>query len=243
MTNNFYKLILFCAMQHKEIVMSHNYFQQRDLNPLMNSLERPVKELMELNVKTLQSFSYLTPVELLKVRKPEEVMEKNIEVLIGNSHKALDYMQNMFDIMEKHWLGISDSVIKNTKEMVSQGQKNTQAVATKAKTAVKRAASTTSSLLKEKSKKNVKQAQSSARKVAVKSTAVKAKPKAKPKARIVAKSTASPMSSHVKSASSAPKDSSKNLSNKREGSTHDTQKLGFSSVNPVMGSSLNKDRL
>jgi len=61
--------------------MQNQYFQNKNLNPLLNSLEKPVKELMELNVKMFQGLSYLTPAELLKAKKPEEFMEKNVEIL------------------------------------------------------------------------------------------------------------------------------------------------------------------
>jgi hypothetical protein len=103
--------------------MSNHYFQQKDSNPFMSSMERPVKELMELQVKTAQGFHYFTPVELLKARKPEEVIEKNVELFIDNSHKALDYMHSMFHIMEKHWLSMSDNMSKNSNDVLNQTQK------------------------------------------------------------------------------------------------------------------------
>lgn len=121
MTSRLDELSLFCAVQQKENAMIKNqYFQAKDLNPLMGSLEKPFKELMELNVKTLQGMSYLTPMELMKVKKPEEILEKNVDVIIENGHKTLDYMQNMFSLLEKNWLQLSDSIGKNTKEMMDK---------------------------------------------------------------------------------------------------------------------------
>lgn len=121
MTSGLDGLSLFCAVQQKENAMIKNqYFQAKDLNPLMGSLEKPFKELMELNVKTLQGMSYLTPMELMKVKKPEEILEKNVDVIIENGHKTLDYMQNMFSLLEKNWLQLSDSIGKNTKEMMDK---------------------------------------------------------------------------------------------------------------------------
>lgn len=100
-------------MQHKEIVVLHNYFQTKNINPFSDTLEKPVKELMDLNMRTLQNFSYMTPTELLKMRRPEEMME----VFIENSHTAMSYMQHMFDIMEKHLLKNVDSSLKSARDV------------------------------------------------------------------------------------------------------------------------------
>jgi len=88
----------------------------------INSIERPIHELMDLNVKTIQSFTYMTPVEILSVRKPEEILEKNMDILVDNGHKALDYMESMFNIMEKHWLTLSNSVAQNSKQLMGESR-------------------------------------------------------------------------------------------------------------------------
>lgn len=33
--------------------------------------------------------------------------------LVENGHKTLDYMQNMFSLLEKNWLHLSDSIGKH----------------------------------------------------------------------------------------------------------------------------------
>jgi len=98
------------------------------MNPVSQSLEQPVKELMDLNVKALQSLTYMMPTELLTIRKPEEVMEKNMQMFIDNSHAALAYMHNMFDIMERHWLKNVDSMLKGTKDMSSHAKPSSHTV-------------------------------------------------------------------------------------------------------------------
>ncbi|CEK10417.1 hypothetical protein [Legionella hackeliae] len=69
-----------------------------------NQLQKPFREMMELNVKTLQKMSYVKPEELSRIKKPEDILEKNVHVFIQNGHKALDYMQQAFGIFEKHLL-------------------------------------------------------------------------------------------------------------------------------------------
>jgi hypothetical protein len=127
-------------MQHKETAVLHNYFQPKNMNPFSESLEKPVKELMDLNVKALQNLTYLTPTELFKMRRPEEVLEKNMQMFIDNSNAALDYMHNMFNIMERHWLKNADGMLKNTEEHAKQAM---HAVSTQTKESTKKSASKT----------------------------------------------------------------------------------------------------
>ncbi|MGQ3892888.1 hypothetical protein [Legionella sp. CNM-4043-24] len=84
-----------------------------------NALEAPFRDIMNLNVKTIQNFSYMRPMELMDPSKPEQFMDKNVEMLIENGHKALDYMQSMFDIVGKHWGFMS-------REIIVQSQKKAQ---------------------------------------------------------------------------------------------------------------------
>ncbi|WBV66030.1 hypothetical protein PGH44_17250 [Legionella pneumophila] len=57
--------------------MKEQFFQTKDLNTLLRSVEKPIQDLLELNFKTLKTVSYVTPIELFNVLKPEEVLEKN----------------------------------------------------------------------------------------------------------------------------------------------------------------------
>ncbi|WBV66081.1 hypothetical protein PGH44_00250 [Legionella pneumophila] len=56
--------------------MKEQFFQTKDLNTLLRSVEKPIQDLLELNFKTLKTVSYVTPIELFNVLKPEEVLEK-----------------------------------------------------------------------------------------------------------------------------------------------------------------------
>lgn len=99
--------------------MQTQYFEAKNVN----LFEKPLKEIVELNVKTFQKFSYVTPTELFKAGKPEEFLHKNIEMIIENSHKTLDYMQNMFSIVEKHLLKTSDEIIDQTQNIARETKK------------------------------------------------------------------------------------------------------------------------
>ena len=79
--------------------MNQEYFEK--MSDMAKKAQEPFQALAELNVKTLQGFTYAKPDELAKIKKPEELLEKQIELAIANGHKALDYMQKSFQIMEK----------------------------------------------------------------------------------------------------------------------------------------------
>lgn len=63
--------------------------------------QKPLQEMAELNVKTLQSFNYLKPEDLTRIKKPDELFEKQLSLTIENGQKALEYMKQSFQIMEK----------------------------------------------------------------------------------------------------------------------------------------------
>ncbi len=102
--------------------MPNQYTQYQN----MNALEKPFRQLIDLNVKTIQNLTYIKPNELLNPNKPEQLIEKNMEVMIENGHKALDYMQDMFDIMEKHWFSMSRQVMRQSQETMNQTQRTAQ---------------------------------------------------------------------------------------------------------------------
>lgn len=85
----------------------------------MKKAQEPMQSIAELNVKTMQSFSYIKPEEFTKITKPDELLEKQLEIAISNGHKALDYMQKSFHILEKAMLGFA----QETKATVVNGKK------------------------------------------------------------------------------------------------------------------------
>ncbi|KTD34954.1 Phasin protein [Legionella moravica] len=83
---------------------------------MAKKLQEPFQAIAELNVKTLQGLTYLKPDELAHVKKPEEVLEKQINLAVENGHKALDYMQQSFQIIEKAMLGLVKEAKKTAGE-------------------------------------------------------------------------------------------------------------------------------
>lgn len=84
-------------------------------------MQFPLQKLMELNMKTIQGFSYLKPGEVFAMKKPEELLERNMNMFIQNGHMALNYMRDVFNILEDHWLNVSH----RTQEMATEAVKQT----------------------------------------------------------------------------------------------------------------------
>ncbi len=213
--------------------MTHQYFSQKYSNPI----EKPMQELIELNMKTLQKFSYLNPVDLFNPLKPEELLEKNMNVFIQNSRKTLDYMQDMFNLMEKNWLNLSEKVTQNTKELinqaqtatqhglkeaVSEGQRTAKKVASSMKKSVKNTESAARKNLKDTAKtmKKATKTASSVLKGTTKPAVSKAKPKTSKNA--AATTTKKPEARRSMSTSAAQKP---NTINKMESKIHETRQV------------------
>ena len=79
--------------------MNHEYFEK--FSDMAKKAQEPLQDLVELNIKTAQSVAYLKPEELAKIKKPEELFEKQVELAVENSKKALDYLEKSMKIMEK----------------------------------------------------------------------------------------------------------------------------------------------
>ena len=84
--------------QIAEIIMNQPF---ENWTEIAKKMQAPFKAIAELNVKTLQSLTYLKPDELANLKKPEELIEKQINLVVENGHKTLDYIQKSFEIVEK----------------------------------------------------------------------------------------------------------------------------------------------
>ncbi|KTD45599.1 hypothetical protein Lrub_2396 [Legionella rubrilucens] len=82
--------------------------------------QRPFIELTELQMRTLKDFSYLKPEEISRIRRPQELFEKNMECFIDNAHKSLDFMQEAFRIVEKNMMSLSSNVRESSERVMSQ---------------------------------------------------------------------------------------------------------------------------
>ena len=89
--------------------MNQDYFAK--FSDMAKKAQEPLQAIAELNVKTFQGLSSIKPDELTNIKKPEDLLERQVEMAIANGHKALDYMQKSFQIFEKAML----SLVQETK--------------------------------------------------------------------------------------------------------------------------------
>lgn len=78
--------------------MNQVYFEK--WTELTKKVQQPFQTMAELNLKMLQSLSYLKPKDLVSIKKPEEYFEKQLKLSVENGHKVLDHMQKSFQIIE-----------------------------------------------------------------------------------------------------------------------------------------------
>lgn len=79
--------------------MNQEYFEK--ISDMAKKVQEPLQAMAELNVKTLQSLTYVKPDEFANLKKPEELLEQQIELSVANGHKALDYVRQSLEIFEK----------------------------------------------------------------------------------------------------------------------------------------------
>lgn len=99
-------------MQHNvEINMNQPFEKWTEVS---KKVQAPLQAMAELNVKTLQGFTFLKPEELATIKKPEELLEKQINITVKNGHIALDYMRDSFQLLEDSMLSLVKEVRNNT---------------------------------------------------------------------------------------------------------------------------------
>lgn len=88
-------------------------------NDLVKKAQEPFQAMAELNIKTIQSLHFLKPEDLAQIKNPEDLVEKQVNLAVENGHKALDYMQQSFAILENAVVGL----VKETKKNVAAAKK------------------------------------------------------------------------------------------------------------------------
>ncbi|MGQ3892521.1 phasin family protein [Legionella sp. CNM-4043-24] len=78
--------------------MNQEYFEK--WSDLAKKAQEHFQAIAKLNVETLQGLA-IKPEELANLKKPEELLEKQVNLAVENGHKALGYMQKSFEIFEK----------------------------------------------------------------------------------------------------------------------------------------------
>ncbi len=90
--------------------MSQPHYDYDKYSDMVKKIQEPMQAWVDLNVKTLQSFQPVKPEDLGKITRPEEFLEKQLELAVANGHKAIDYMQKSLQIIEKAMLSAAKDI-------------------------------------------------------------------------------------------------------------------------------------
>ncbi len=124
-----------------EMLMKNEFFEQK----MFNNFETPIQKLMELNVKMMQNLSLMKPIDLLSLKKPEDIFERNMELFIQNSNMTLNYMRETFSILEHHWFNVPRNMDQYPKKAINEAsaamKKSIKKATATAKTTARKAVS------------------------------------------------------------------------------------------------------
>ena len=84
--------------------MNQEYFEK--LSNMAKKAQEPFQAMAKLNAETLQGLTYIKPEDFAKITKPEEYLKKQLELVVKNGHRALDYIQKVTKIYEKALLSL-----------------------------------------------------------------------------------------------------------------------------------------
>ena len=100
--------------------MNQDYLKTWTL--MANEMNRPIRDLMNLNMKTLRNVKVLKLEEFSEIRQPSDLIGKEINLVLENSHKLLDYMEESFHIIEDAFLAFSQEMKQNTEKTMKQAE-------------------------------------------------------------------------------------------------------------------------
>lgn len=116
--------------------MNQDYLQNWTM--MMGEMQKPYQEMLDLNVKTLQGLKYLTVEDMSSMKQPGELLDKQIKLMMENSHMILDYMTQSFQLLEYSFLSLSKQFKENTVQSIknsgaglSKNQKTVSEIMTK----------------------------------------------------------------------------------------------------------------
>jgi acyl carrier protein phosphodiesterase len=66
-----------------------------------SKLQEPMQDFVRLNTEAFKRFQAIKPEEFTKITRPDEFWSKSMELAVANGEKAIDYMQQSLQIMQK----------------------------------------------------------------------------------------------------------------------------------------------
>ncbi|KTD07506.1 phasin family protein [Legionella jamestowniensis] len=93
--------------------MNQRYIEQ--WSEIARHIQKPFQEMLELNLTLLKEIKFLKAEDLLGIKSPEEIIEKQVNLAFENGHKALDYLRQSFVIFEQTLKPVTETVKNSSK--------------------------------------------------------------------------------------------------------------------------------
>ncbi|QLZ69671.1 hypothetical protein FOLKNPGA_02469 [Legionella sp. PC1000] len=110
--------------------MNQDYLQ--NWTRMAGEMQKPFQEMLALNVKTLQGLKYLTLEEMSSVKQPGELLDKQVKLMMENSHMILDYVTKSFQLFEyallSHSKQFKENAVQSIKNSGAEPSKNRKTV-------------------------------------------------------------------------------------------------------------------
>lgn len=97
--------------------MNDMYLKQWSV--LTRHWQKPLDNILNLNLKTLKKLKFVKGTELMSAPSPEEIWIKNFNYSIENGHEILNYIEECYKIFNQYLEPINDSLKELTESNVA----------------------------------------------------------------------------------------------------------------------------
>lgn len=96
--------------------MNQQYLNQ--LEEMTRHMQRPLQELINLNLQTWKELKLLKSDEITQFKKPEELWEKQVSMVIENGHLAINYLRESLELFNRLLLSLSQDSQQTAKSVL-----------------------------------------------------------------------------------------------------------------------------
>lgn len=91
-------------------------------NQMGGKMQKPMQDLVDLNLKTFKQLKFIKTEDLTDLKHPEELLSKNINLMIENGHKVLTCLEESFHILEEAFLNFSKDIKESTEKGLQEAR-------------------------------------------------------------------------------------------------------------------------
>jgi hypothetical protein len=115
-------LYLYISILILERKMSHVNLDK--WSKISKQMQESFQAIAALNLKTLEEFSSFKTEDFALLKKPEDMFKRQIQLVVENSYRTLDCMQESYQIMEKGVSVLTETAKTEFAKEKSESKKN-----------------------------------------------------------------------------------------------------------------------